>query len=275
MIAKIVLILLTGSVNMRYIENNTDFNAVNYSQWLKNTAFWLENELRHVEDTKEFVNNKFIDLIKPGMKVVDLGCGNGWLIEHIRSCDYSVYYKGIDFNDGFVEYLKIKYENDDMVDIELCDIETDCLLNIGTFDIVLSFYNFFEISNLNDVFCRVNKILNKRGKLVIMTIDYIYLILAISKNMEDFKEKLKEYEEILVNNSVPYFFQKIDMGDKESDYFKYVSVLYSLKNYFDCAKSNSMILVDYDEIVKTSKFVPKVYQYMVFQKDDKVIFCEH
>jgi len=83
--------------------------------------------------------------------------------------------------------------------------------------------------------------------------------------MEEFKTKLAEYETIKTNGKVPYFFQNIDLGDSESENLKYASVLYSFDDYFKQSRKHKMNLIDYGEVVKTSKFLPKTYQYMVFK----------
>ncbi len=69
-----------------------------------------------------------------------------------------------------------------------------------------------------------------------------------------------------MRGDIPFFFQRIDLGDGESDEYEYASVLYSFADYFKEARLNNLNLTDYDEIVKTSKFIPKVYQYFVFEK---------
>ena len=105
----------------------------------------------------------------------------------------------------------------------------------------------------------------EQGKLIIFTIDNMYLILGVSKTMEDLKTNLDTYERLKNKNEIPYFFQKIDFGDSESENLKYASVLYSIGDYYKKAKEYDMNLIDYGEIVKTSKFIPKIYHYIVFQ----------
>lgn len=247
------------------LKSKSDFKKENQQNWEKNTDYWLNNPLRHVEDTKSFLKKKLNDLIKPNMTIVDMGCGSGWLLDFLIELNIPFSYVGLDFNTRFIQHLKTKYKSKSNASFETVDFEEsipDKLL--GKADIVFNCFNFFETANLDSAFSNGVKMLKLNGKLVISTIEYSYLILAISQNMKEFKANLRIYEEIKSKGEVPYFFQNIDLGNSESENLKYASVLYSLDDYFKQALIHKMNMFDYGEVVRTSKFMPKTYQYIVF-----------
>ena len=252
---------------MQIYKDKSKFKRENQESWDRNTDYWLNNPLRQVEDTETFFKEKLKEIVKTGMTVTDMGCGSGWLLEFLLELNITFKYIGLDFNRNFIEQLESKYCHLSNASFEIVDFEEgipDKLLNSA--DILFNCFNFFEILNLDSAFRNGIRMLKPKGSLVIFTIDYTYLILAVSQNMEEFKFNLKIYEEMKSKGEAPYFFQNIDLDDAVSDKLKYASILYSLDDYFKQAKTHGMNFVDYGEVIKTSKLLPKTYQYIVFQK---------
>jgi demethylmenaquinone methyltransferase/2-methoxy-6-polyprenyl-1,4-benzoquinol methylase len=252
---------------MKVLKDKIEFKEENKVSWAHNTHYWLNNPLRQVEDTKDFFKAKLDTLIKSNMNLIDMGCGSGWLVDFIKELGIPFHYIGLDFNAEFVNFLRDKHNQLSNISFDTVDLE-ESIPNkyINNADIAFNCFNFFETANLDTAFNNAYQLLKDNGQLVIFTIDYTYLILAISHNMNEFKSNLREYERMKENGEVPYFFQNIDLGDSESKDLKYASVLYSFDDYFKQAKSYDMTLTDYGEVIKTSKFLPKTYQYMVFTK---------
>ena len=251
---------------IRMLNDKEKFKLENLRNWHKNTDYWLNNPLRQVEDTKEFFKSKLKDLILPNMSILDMGCGSGWLLDFLIELQIPFTYKGIDFNKKFINHLNKKYLSLTNASFEIVDFEQEIPVHlINEFDLVFNCFNFFETANLDNAFDNAQKMKKEQGKLIIFTIDNMYLILGVSKTMEDLKTNLYTYERLKNKNETPYFFQKIDFGDSESENLKYASVLYSIGDYYKKAKEYDMNLIDYGEIVKTSKFIPKIYHYIVFQ----------
>lgn len=252
---------------MQPLKDIIQFRKESQECWEKNADYWSHNYLRQVEDTKIFFKEKLKDIIKSGMTVIDMGCGSGWLLDFLLELDIPFTYIGLDFNNRFIYSLKEEFSSVSNASFETVDFEEkvpDKFLHRA--DIVFNCFNFFEIANLDTAFANAINMLKPHGKLVIFTIDYTYLILAVSNSMEEFKSNLKTYEEIKSKGEIPYFFQNIDLGDKVSKDLKYASVLYSFNDYFQQVQKYQMSLVDYCEVVKTSKFLPKTYQYIVYKK---------
>jgi SAM-dependent methyltransferase len=248
-------------------DDRIQFKRENQHAWESNCDYWLSNPLRQVEDTKVFFKSKLREVLKPGMKVFDMGCGSGWLLDFLLELEVPFSYVGLDFSPQFVAHLKSKYSNLPEVSFELFDFEEALPLHLqGKADIVFNCFNFFEILDLDAAFENAARMLKPHGQLVVFTIDPTYLALAVSKSMPEFRERLRLYEEMKSRGETPHFFQNIDLGDGESRELKYASVLYSLDDFFKKARKNSLRLIDYGEVVKTSKFLPKIYQYIVFSK---------
>lgn len=246
---------------------NSEFKAENMRSWQNNADYWLHKPLRQVEDTKTFFKEKLRNLVAPEMSIVDMGCGSGWLLEFLLELHIPFSYIGLDYTKEFIDFLKIKYSQKPGVSFQLVDFEEPIpSMLVGRADIVFNCFNFFELLDLKAAFSNAVRMLSPRGQLVLFTIDAVYLALAVSKDMTDFRERLRLYEEIKARGETPHFFQNIDLGDAESANLKYASVLYSIDDFFMRAREHDMRLIDYGEVIKTAKFLPKVYQYMAFAK---------
>lgn len=256
---------------LKALKDKLKFKQRNLEGWENNTNFWLSSELRQLTDTKDFLLKKlpalFNGISSDVPTVIDMGTGSGWALDLLQENNIECRFIGLDFNQLFIEHLRNKYKdfsNAEFLKIDLEETLPENLINAA--DIVFNFFNFFEIANLDRAFENAAKMLKPGGILVIMTIDSYYLMFALAKTMEELKEVLSKYEEEKSEGDVPYFFQKIDLGNRESKNHEYASVLYSFNDYYKQANLNKLTLFDYSEIVKTSKFIPKVYQYIVFQK---------
>jgi SAM-dependent methyltransferase len=198
--------------------------------------------------------------------VIDMGTGSGWALDLLLELKIENRFIGLDFNQKFITHLNQKFADFQSAEFHCVDFEEDVPKEFyKKADIIFNFFNFFETANIEKAFQNASLMLKPGGKLVILTIDSFYLMLALAKSMEELKEILVEYEHKKVKSEVPYFFQKIDLGDGESENFEYASVLYSFDDYYKESRKNNLELFDYGEIVKTSKFIPKVYKYIVFK----------
>lgn len=248
------------------LKSKFDFRKENQKKWEVNSTYWLNNSLRQVEDTQVFFKKKLLGLVEPNMTIIDMGCGSAWLLEFLLKLEIDFNYIGLDFNPMFIEHLEKKYQSKSNVEFIEIDFEERIPSNLlKRADIVFNLFTFFENSDLDSAFSNAQSMLKENGDLVIFTIDCIFLILAVSKDMQEFKEKLIMYEEMKSIGEVPYFFQKIDLGDSESENLEYASVLYSFDDYYKQASKFKMSLSDYGEVIRTSKYLPKTYQYMVFK----------
>lgn len=257
---------------LEQLKDKLAFKKRNRRSWERNTEFWLHSPLRHFVDTEEFLRGRlphlFEDIKLPSPVVVDMGTGSGWALSLLQDLGIQCRFIGLDFNPLFIAHLTSEYGDDKDAEFLQFDLEETLPENLkGVADVVFNFFNFFEIANIESAFRNASLMLKPGGRLVMMTIDSYYLMFALVESLKELKELMKVYEARKRDGKVPFFFQKIDLGDAESQQYEYASVLYSFADYFKQARRNNMNLVDYDEIVKTDKFIPKVYQYFVFTRD--------
>ena len=258
--------------DLNYIMKPDDFKKSNKLEWNKNTDYWTQSELRQVVDTRHFLKLKLQDLFAKYPKdfeftIYDFGFGNCWLLELIIELKVNFKYIGFDFNKKFIEIYTKKYQslqNIKFIDQDLEEPISQELLNKA--DFVFTLFTLFEIPQVDKVFKNVSNCLKNKGKHILMTIDSFYLMLALSNNFQELKDILKTFSDYKNKNKTPYFFQDIDLGDKNSTKLKYASVLYTTSDYIKKAQNNNLDLITFDELIKTAKFTPKVYQYYEFSK---------
>jgi SAM-dependent methyltransferase len=256
------------------LNNKLKFKKRNLLSWEKNSEFWLSSELRQLTDTKEFLLQKIPKLFKDIKSdlpvVIDMGTGSGWALDLLLMLNIKTQFIGLDFCKKFIAHLNKKFSSILSAEFHCIDLEDDIINSFNNkADIVFNFFNFFEIGDLDKAFRNAALMLKPKGKLVIMTIDSYFLMMALAKTMEELKGILKIYDMKKAKGEVPFFFQKIDMGNDESDKHEYASVLYSFEDYFNQAQKNGLKLSDYGEVVKTAKYIPKVYKYIVFDNEQE------
>jgi SAM-dependent methyltransferase len=244
------------------------FKDQNLSNWYQNSEFWLQGKMRHLKDVYQTTAEIIREVIagfphRNRLRLVDFGCGEGWLLRLLREYEIDVDYVGVDFNAKFIDALKERYKGQAGIKFILFDLE-EKLPNelIKSADIATNFFNFFEIPNLEVAVSNVSETIDEGGILIILTIDPIMQLLAVSETFEDFLNGLKEYE----NHQTEIGYDKdIDVGDYRSGKI-YKSLLYSTATYVELAKKHGLKLFDYREVVKTGNFVPQIYEYILFRK---------
>jgi SAM-dependent methyltransferase len=105
----------------------------------------------------------------PGQRVLDVGCGPGYVIEYLPECDYV----GFDTDQKYINYARNKYGHSGIFFCqEFCD---DALRNMNTFDLVIMNGLLHHLDN-NEVialFKRIKCILRSGGQVV--TLDGCYV----------------------------------------------------------------------------------------------------
>ncbi len=234
--------------------------------WALSTSYWLRGDLRHVDDVGAHIVDSVQRMCKecahPTPMVVDMGCGNAWLLKALRDRCIDVSYVGLDSSPEFIQFASTRYGALSNVTFVLADVETRVELPVEA-DVVVNAFNFFELCDLNEAMANVEMWLRPNGRLLISTIDKTYLILALSKDWDEFHENLRLYQEL---PGIKYGFQRIDFGTSVSENLEYPSVLYSTQDYIETARAHGIELVDYIEYPFTSKTVPKIYHILDFRR---------
>jgi ubiquinone/menaquinone biosynthesis C-methylase UbiE len=260
---------MSNTSKFKAIMNPEEFKNKNREHWKQNTEYWTNNKLRQVEDTREFLKGKIIALTNKDETIVvyDYGYGNCWLLELLIELDLKFEYVGFDFNKEFVSIYSEKYKENNNISFVYHDLETPLTNKYhGKADFVFTLFTLFEIPQASKVFENINISLNDGGHHIMLSIDSFYLMLALSDSIEELKEIMKKFDDYKLEDKTPYFFQDIDLGNGTSEILKYASVLYTTSDYLKLAKKAGLNYVEFDELIKTGKFMPKIYQYYDFQK---------
>jgi len=247
------------------IESLTDvemFRQRSRTAWARNRDYWLTGSLRHVTDVGDFIVARVRALCQgSGVSpvLVDMGCGSAWLLNALDGSN--IQYVGIDNNPAFIDFGSRGHAGLGKARFILADLDTQVDVPAKA-DLVVNAFNFLELSNLDQAMGNVERWLQPDGKLFMSTIDKTYLILALSKDWDDFQENLRRYQEL---PGLKYGFQNIDFGAAVSDTLEYPSVLYSAQDYINAARAHGLCLVDYVEHPFTSTTVPKIYCHFEFR----------
>ncbi|MBT5503238.1 class I SAM-dependent methyltransferase [Candidatus Falkowbacteria bacterium] len=107
--------------------------------------------------------------IKDGDNILDLGCGNGRLVESLQVKGESISYLGIDNSEGLIKQAQKSYPDQKF---EVCDVLDigDCELGIEKFDVIfmVSSLNHFPKDNQQSVIENVKRLLKPGGKLLMV-----------------------------------------------------------------------------------------------------------
>jgi len=247
------------------LTDKSAFKAANLQNWRFNTSFWLEGRMRHLEDMGNVVRDRVIELAGTAhdAHVVDMGCGDAWLLRRLRERSTSIVYNGLDFNELFVAANTDRYRSDRRATFSVIDFEdpiTEAL--VGRADIVANCFNFFELPNLQDGFTFAATALRPDGVLLVATIDPIMQMLSITSTREELDELLRAYEQ---DREALAYDKEIDVGGEHSGRV-YKGMMYSAADLVQEAANAGLTLVDYKEVVRTARRPPQIYQLIEFRK---------
>jgi SAM-dependent methyltransferase len=250
------------------IKDAQSFKRANLLNWRANTAFWLQGQMRHIEDVGPLMRSKLIALAGGAahdpFTVVDMGCGEGWLLRLLRTCHLEYRYIGLDFNPEFVSSLRRSNAGDSAASFEVVDFEKRLPKRlVGVADVVANCFNFFEIPRIDVAFANAVRVLRGEGTLLILTIDPLSQLIAISKDYGDLLGQLRIYERERAHVG---YDKAIDIGGAASGRV-YKGILYSLETYIQLAYRHRLCVVDYREIVSARHFPPQIYQLIVLQRN--------
>lgn len=251
---------------IRPLSDPEAFRSQRREAWARNSPYWLSQPLRHVIDVGDYIADRISTLCrssdKPTPLVIDMGCGSCWLLDALQSRQVKMRYIGVDNNPDFIEAAESRYHNQAGVSFSLTDLDMAVDLGVEA-NVIVNAFNFFELADLRQAMRNVTSWLANDGTLLMSTIDKTYLILALSRNWEEFHDNLRRYQG---QTGTQYDFQKIDLGDGLSDSLEYPSVLYTTEDFIEAARANGLGLTRYVEQPFTAKVLPKIYCHIEFQR---------
>lgn len=161
-------------------------------------------------------------------KLLDLGCGFGYDLNHYENLGYEVY--GIDASETMIDLAKQTHENKKLFvkSMDKTDFENDF------FDVVISRHALHYIENIEPVFKEVNRILKKKGEFIFLVDHPLNTFLKKQHQNYYKKEKIKSkiynekveieyYTHTFTDYLCPYVFEKFKVlnvleGPKEKDF---------------------------------------------------------
>ena len=152
----------------------------------------------------------FIPYIKPGFKVLDLGCGNGRLIKVLDKAGLKYDYLGIDFSEGLIDEAKKNFPDKNFMVLDMADID----FKENSFDLVLmgaSFHHLTDKKQRQALLKKINYCL-KLGGYLFMTNWNLWQRKYFQKYF--FKNFFKK-------KSLRDFFIPYTLPDKSASYLRY------------------------------------------------------
>ncbi len=252
------------------VQDKAAFKRSNLENWHSNSQFWLQGRMRHLQDVADLTSNELSRLLAQqavqghAPTLLDVGCGEGWIYRLVHEKHLHARYIGIDFNDDFISELRNRYGESADHRFHCFDLETQLPAElVACADVVVNFFNFFEIPEIDAAFGNVALMMRPGASLLLVSIDPVMQILAVSSDHARFIENLRLYEEQKQNLG---YDKDIDVGDVPSGRV-YKSLLYSTATYVALGKRFGLQIDDYREVIKTGNSVPQIYQFMYFRKN--------
>jgi SAM-dependent methyltransferase len=122
----------------------------------------LERSIRGLDGAPEWPALRALLPDLRGRRVLDLGCGYGWLCRWASACGAVV--RGIDVSDKMLERART-WSQDDGIAYERADLE-DVVLPAASFDVVYSSLAFHYLVNLPELVSRIHRALVPGGRLI-------------------------------------------------------------------------------------------------------------
>ena len=182
------------------------------AEWNKNANFWIKIIREKLDPFRLIVTNKAIlepFLKEKGWKVLDAGCGEGYLCRALAKLKHKPY--GIDLSSKLIEAAKRLEEKEKLgIKYFLGDFrKTPFPKNF--FNAILSHHTINEIPNPEQAFKEFNRILKKKGKLVLL---FLHPCFEIEPKNYFRKVKIKKSYYLVsgIKSPAPYFYLHLPLS---------------------------------------------------------------
>lgn len=231
-------------MNLISIDTIKSFNEINKQLWKYCWRYWYAKEYAHF-GIKEYLNDEIsiINDEKKELSILDIGCGSAWAAKYFSNL--YIDYTGVDFNDELIEQLKNDFADDLKCTFHLHDIESKepHTFQKDNYNLILANFILLELSDLKTFFENTASVQTKGDYLIITGLDPVNEILRTSNSPNELEENLNAYR----HSDSPLVITKEMSFNGETTNFKYLRVLYSIRDILNTAFSNSYELVDLDD----------------------------
>ena len=115
------------SIRVESLADPSRFRRRRDLAWKRNAEYWLKSPLRHVLDVGDEIVDRVEMLCRQSRRsepvVLDVGCGNAWLLRKMRRRAVSARYIGVDNNAAFIEHCRSEFSGLGNASFELADLE--------------------------------------------------------------------------------------------------------------------------------------------------------
>lgn len=223
--------------------------ADNYTKFLDSNNGKIQTDLLF-----KYIKN---NLNRP-KKILDAGCGSGWLLEKLKNELTETEIFGCDYSS---ELLIIAKNNNPEIDIRLLDLEKNLPYEKNSFDCIIMNMVAQDTNNLKKVFQNISQILKTGGELII-TIPNPYYSYPVAEWKRSIVGKILRFKpKILIKKS----YNQHLSTNREFANGKIQSNFYPLETYINIAKNNNLIINDYNEIKSHEDSINFDLKYQLFR----------
>lgn len=235
------------------------FRSQNNENWAAITDFWLSAPLAHVGHIGEHLVRLILAAHHHATSILDMGCGNAWLHQRLRNAGWNGHYIGVDNNALLIERLR-QQSTDTHAEFHCEDVESAPRTKLPPVDIVVNAFNFFELPDLEGGFRWAAARLGSGGTLIVATIEPLAQLLAICETRDELDRALALWS---APDSLVAYDKTVDVEGRIA-IKTYSGVLYGLSDYVRHAQQVNLRLTRLEEIRKTARRPPQVYELIEF-----------
>lgn len=242
------------------LDNKEEYQSLCLEAWELNSLFWDRTRTINTQ-IKEYILSA-IGNKKHKIKIADVGCGNGWLLDELKKMGSEFEYCGIDFNEHFINTLSSKYPENEWRNFDFTQPLVSSFKD--RFDVVVSCLSIIEMAELEMPFQNFSNILSHNGILVLITLNPYFEIIRLNKNYESLEEDISF---LRTGSYAKYYKKEITInGEKTGRY--YYGVLHSLTDLNKSIIDNNFSTVNFEELnFLYNKGLEPIYNAYILRKN--------
>jgi SAM-dependent methyltransferase len=245
-----------------YVLDPELFRQDNLTNWRRNTEFWIHASLPHIAEVTPAATRiiyREASRAAERFTIVDMGCGNGWVLSLLEELKIAGRYVGLDFNDSLSRY----WPSSKQQFVRFVDVESPVPADLErTADVVINAFNFFELPRLEVAFANAVKMLNNQGCLLVFHIDVLSQLISLSASHDELVSGLEMFQRY---GSRLAYDKHIDTVQGESQKL-YKGILYKMADYHALARHHGLILEDYETMLHVQRNRPQMYEMALWRK---------